>query len=119
MTRHIWSACCVFLLAWLVVAAVSISSTAPCFADEPTDVPGLERVRVQLDDPETQQPGDDDQPTIVPRRGTALEPGGPTLSNATALPANDGAATPVAPSRFQAWIAMLRTFMGRIVFVLR
>ena len=33
MTRRIWSACCVFLLAWLVVAAVSVS-TSPCFADE-------------------------------------------------------------------------------------
>ncbi len=115
MTLRIWSACCVYLLAWLVV---SISSSAPCFADEPTDLPGLDRVRVQLDDPEEQMPGDDDQPTITPRRGVQLDPAGPT-SDVAAQPTNDGAATPVAPPGFRAWIAMMRAFMGRIVFVLR
>ena len=118
MTRRIWSACCVFLLAWLVVAAVSIS-TSPCFADETEEIPGLDRVRVQLDEPEVKQPGDDDQPTIVPRRGVELVPTTPTLSDAAAQPANDGAATPTAPSALRAWIETLRALVGRIVFVLR
>jgi hypothetical protein len=122
MIRRIWSACCAFLLAAFVVAAVALASTSPCFADETDDAPGIERVRVQLDDPETKQPGDDDQPTIAPRRGAMLDPASPTLSDATAQPANGGAAKPAAPAQpagLQAWIEMMRAFMARIVFVLR
>jgi len=98
----------------LLCGAIPLTRSA-AIAEEGSDANfDVQLNRMQVDDPGAKAPGDDDQPTVAPRR--------PRSQNGSLPPTSPTSPGPVASTRNPSepfWVRVLNVLFGRFVQILR